>query len=353
MRLLFLTQVIDAGDAVLGFVTRWVEGLARHAERVRVIALEAGDLSGLPPNVDVRVVGRRGRVRRLIRYHGLLHEALRREGFDAVLAHMVPRYALVAEGPARRAGAGLFLWYTHGGVDARLRRAVPRVDRVFTATPESMRVPSPNKVVTGHGIDLAHFPLAGQPPAPPRLLSVGRLTPVKDPRVIVEALGLLVERGRDVSLDLVGAGLVTSDAGYREEVERAIRERGLEARVRLTGAVPYRDIPARYADATVVVNASRTGSLDKVVLEAMATGRPVVSCNEATAGAFAPLGDEAPTFGFPPGDADALAARLERLLDLSDDARADLGRRLRDVVARDHDVDRLMERLVREMEAAR
>jgi glycosyltransferase involved in cell wall biosynthesis len=353
MRLLFLTQVIDAGDAVLGFTTRWVAGLAERCERVRVIALQVGDLSGLPANVDVREVGRQGRVRRLLRYHGLLREAFRRDGFDTVLAHMIPRYALVAEGQARRAGAGLFLWYTHGGVDARLRRAVPRVDRVFTATPESMRVPSGNTLVTGHGIDLVHFPLAPLPAGPPRLLSVGRLTPAKDALVAVEALGILVQGGWDVFLDLVGAGLVTSDERYRAQVASRVRELGLGARVDLGGAVPYRDIPGRYAAATVVLNPSRTGSLDKVVLEAMATGRPVVSCNEAVTGILSELGPTASLLRFEPGDARGLAGCLERLLALSTVERGALGERLRAVVVRNHDVDRLMARLVREMGARR
>ena len=42
MKLLFLTQVLDSGDAVLGFTTRWVRGLAAAAEQVRVIALAVG-----------------------------------------------------------------------------------------------------------------------------------------------------------------------------------------------------------------------------------------------------------------------------------------------------------------------
>lgn len=351
MKLLFLTQVLDAQDAVLGFTSRWVAALAQRCERVRVIALEVGDLAGLPANVDVREVGRRGRLRRLLRYRALLAEALRADGFDTVLAHMVPRYALVAEGPARRAGAGLYLWYTHGGVDARLRRAVPRVDKVFTASPESMRVPSPNKVVTGHGVDLAHFPFTPPPAGAARLVSVGRLTPAKDQLVAIEALKLLVERGREVSLELVGAGLVTSDAAYRARVVARIDELGLGARVRLGGAVPYRDIPAHYAAASVVLNPSHTGSLDKVVLEAMASGRPVVSCNEATRALFAELGPRAAWLAFEPGDAAGLARALEALLDLSPTERARLGTDLRGLVTREHDVERLMDRLVSEMGA--
>ena len=66
MKLLFLTQVLDANDAVLGFVMRWIEGLAKVTERVRVVALEVGDISSLPDNVDVREVGRKGKIRRYI-----------------------------------------------------------------------------------------------------------------------------------------------------------------------------------------------------------------------------------------------------------------------------------------------
>lgn len=352
MKLLFLTQVIDAQDAVLGFVSRWVEGLAKQCERVRVVALEAGDVAGLPANVDVRVVGRSGVVARYFRYRRFLAEALRDEHFDAVLAHMVPRYALVASGPARRHGAGLFLWYTHAGVDARLRRAVQLVDRVFTASPESLRVETAQKVVTGHGIDLRHFDREEAPAVPPRLLAVGRLTAAKDPLTVLEALSRLVRGGRDLHLDLVGGGLTVQDQQYARSVEERIERLGLRERVHRAGAVPYRDIAGWYARSSVVVNASFTGSVDKVVLEAMATRRPFVSCNESIPPVVASLGARARSLAFAKGDAAGLADRIDALLALPAGERAALGEDLRAIVARDHEVDALMARLVKEMEAA-
>lgn len=351
MRLLFLTQTLDRGDAVLGFVSRWVRAFAAQCEAVRVIALEIGDTSDMPSNVDWREVGREGRVRRYFRYRRWLREAFEGDGFDTVLAHMVPRYTLVSDAPARRAGARRFLWYTHAGVDARLRRAVPLVQKVFTASPESLRIDTPNKVVTGHGIDLAHFggPELEGPARPPRLLSVGRLTPRKDPLTVLEATGRLVAGGHDVHLDLVGAGLTGSDEGYREEVLARVKALGLEERVVLHGAVPYVEVPAAYARATVVVNASLTGSLDKVTLEAMATRRPVLSCNDTAPRLFEELGEEGAALYFPPGDVEALTEGLERQLARTDASRLALGERLREIVARDHEVDVLAARLVREM----
>jgi glycosyltransferase involved in cell wall biosynthesis len=129
-----------------------------------------------------------------------------------------------------------------------------------------------------------------------------------------------------------------------------VRAAGLDARVTLHGAVPYRDVPALYRRATALVSASRTGSVDKVVLEAMACERPVLTCNDAFPRLLAELGAEARALGFPPGDAGALAQRVGDLLDRPEAERAELGRRLRRIVARDHEVDALMGRLCAAME---
>jgi glycosyltransferase involved in cell wall biosynthesis len=177
------------------------------------------------------------------------------------------------------------------------------------------------------------------------------LTPSKDPLVVVDALALLARQGRDLHLDLVGAGLVESDRSYREEVERRIAAHGLEERVHLHGAVPWLEVPPWFQRASVVVNASHTGSIDKVVLEAMAMERPVVSCNDAVPPLLAATGARRDLLSFPPGDSAALAAAVARLLDMDDAERARLGRELRGIVAKDHEVGALMERLVRSMEA--
>ncbi|MDZ4772004.1 MAG: glycosyltransferase family 4 protein [Planctomycetota bacterium] len=350
MKLLFLTQVIDEDDAILGFVPRWVSGLARHCERVRVVALESGVTKNLPMNVDVRVVGRTGTISRWFRYRRILNEALAKDGFDAVLAHMVPRYATLAAGPAQRSHARLYLWYTHAAVDARLRRAERVVSKIFTASPESLRLDTSRKVVTGHGIDLDHFEDRGERSVlPPRIVAVGRLSSAKDPLVVMEAVSILAAEGRDLVLDLVGGGLTVIDKAYGEKVSERASRADIAGRVQLTGAVPYKDIPRMYARAALVVNASSTGSIDKVVLEGMASRRPILSCNEAVPAIVREFGAEADRFLFAPGDARDLAKKIGWWLDRSESERAAYGERLRAIVARDHEVDTLMKRLCVEM----
>ena len=351
MKLVFVTQVLNPEDAVLGFVVRWVRGLAQECERVRVLALEAAEFE-LPPNVDVLVIGRRGKVARYLRYRKFLTEAFRDDGFDKLLTHMVPRYSNLAAGLADKHGIGHFLWYTHKGVDRRLEKAVHQVAKVFTASAESMRIETPKRVVTGHGIDLAHFDARdANPVSPTRLLSVGRLTPAKDPLTLLAAFSILLSRGHDVYLDLVGGGLTDADASFRRTVEEQIELGGPELgeRVQQVGSVGYPDIPSFYRRATLFVSTSLTGSVDKVVLEAMAAGRPVVTCNESFPPIFAELGGSASLLTFGRGRADELAERLEALLLASAAERHALGEKLREIVRRDHEVDALMRRLVAEM----
>ncbi len=350
MKLLFLTQTLDREDAVLGFVSRWIQGFAKHCETVRVVALEVGDTSDMPANVEWREVGRKGKLGRYLRYKKFLKEAFEQDGFDTVLGHMVPRYSLLASGPAKRAGVNEYLWYTHAGVDARLRKAVGLVHKVFTATEESLRVETSNKLVTGHGIDLQHFDHDSAPEeAPRRLVSVGRLTPRKDPISVLKALGTLVQEGMDLHLDLIGAGLTEADDDYGQEVSREIEQLGLLERVTLHGSVPYIKIPPYYQRSSLVVNASLTGSLDKVTLEGMASRRPVISCNDTAPALFRELGEDAAGLYFPAGDVKALTDCLRTQLTKTQAQRDELGSRLRGIVARDHEVDVLMGRLVREM----
>lgn len=370
MKLLFLTQVLDRDDGVLGFCVRWIEEFAAHADAVRVVALEVGNTGGLPANVDWVEIGRKGRVGRYLKYRSTLRTAFA-EGFDVVLAHMVPRYALVAARPSARAGARLYLWYTHKGVDARLRRAVTLVQKTFTASDESLRVDTPTRVVTGHGIDTDHFDL---PPVdwskPAQVLSVGRLTPKKDPLTLIRALAEVRSGGtsggtsgsRDVRVDWVGGGLTTADVGFADEVRAAIAEAGVEDTFVLRGEVPYSAVQGYFESASVLVNASFTGSVDKVVLEAMAARRAVLSCNESFPPIFAEL-DDADAFGeraalgrsawltFAKGDPADLAAKLDALLGQGPEVLAQLGEDLRTIVVRDHGVAQLCERLIREMEA--
>jgi glycosyltransferase involved in cell wall biosynthesis len=214
---------------------------------------------------------------------------------------------------------------------------------VFTASEESFRLQSARgkRVVTGHGIDCARFAPGGGP-RDVDVLCVGRLAPSKGQDELLGAL----EQLPGARAVLAGDILLAADAPYREALR--VRAAALGGRVTLAGAVPWLDVADAMRRARVLVNASRTGSIDKVVLEAMACGTLPLTCNES----FQPLlaGELSGRLLFRRDDPADLAAGLRALLALPPDQAQSLGARLREQVLRDHDLRRLVPRMLAEME---
>ena len=324
--LLFVTQRYDATSTILGVTADWVHALARRFRRVDVLALAAGPRPlAAPANVVVHSLGKErgsGRIGQLARFYAVAarlatHPSSERPG--AILAHMVPRYAVLAAPVARLLRIPLVLWYAQGGVSRELRLANRLVDRVVSASRGSYPLDDRRLVVVGHGIDTTRYTPAApeQTSGVPLLLSVGRLSPVKDYETALTALSLLHRHGKadagrmPPSLRICGAPLSASDTAYAQHLRQRVGELGLGDAVEFAGDVPYAAMLEEYHRAAVFVHTSRTGSLDKVALEAMACGVPVVTCNPAVQDE---LGSWWDVLSFPAGDAAALAARIEAVL---------------------------------------
>lgn len=146
-----------------------------------------------------------------------------------------------------------------------------------------------------------------------RLLCVAALKPYKGIPVLLEACQELVRRGRDFVCEVVGEG------PQRRALEREIRRRGLEGRVRLLGARPQGEVRALLARADLFVLPSvvaRDGQMEGipvVLMEALASRRPVVSTR--ISGIPELVEDGETGLLVEPGDPPALAAAITRLLD--------------------------------------
>jgi glycosyltransferase involved in cell wall biosynthesis len=191
-----------------------------------------------------------------------------------------------------------------------------------------------------HGLDTARFtpPAAPVERARPLILSVGRFVEKKGFTFLVEACRLLREQGYDFECRIVGDG-----DGYRERVRALIEEHGLGDRVRVCPAVTQEQLIGVLREATLfalpcqVVESGDRDGIPNVLVEAMATGLPVVSTD--ISGIPELIADGENGLLVPERDAAALAAALARLLD---DAalRARLGAAGRATVARDFDARR-------------
>jgi glycosyltransferase involved in cell wall biosynthesis len=135
-------------------------------------------------------------------------------------------------------------------------------------------------------------------PSGSSLLCVGAVTALKGYDVLVEALGLV----GDLSWSCRGVGSLAVDPAFASALGDAVE---------LTGPLTRAELDAAYADADVLVLASRAETYGMVVTEALARGLPVIASD--VGGVREALGREAGVL-VPPGDAVALAAALRHWL---------------------------------------
>jgi glycosyltransferase involved in cell wall biosynthesis len=107
-----------------------------------------------------------------------------------------------------------------------------------------------------------------------RLLYVGRFDAAKGLGVLLEAMALLRQRRRDISLKLVGGSSATgTEAPFREQVVRL----GLAECVEFAAEVPWAEVPRHMGEADVFVLPSFSEGLPLVLVEALACGLPLVA----------------------------------------------------------------------------
>ncbi len=354
MRLLVLNMATDADDPILGFTTLWVAALARRCESVDVISMRAGR-HRLPANVEVHSMGKErgyGEPRRAWGFYRELLRIVGRRRIDACFCHMMALFAVMAAPVLRPRRIPIVTWYAHPALTLALRLAHRVSYRMVASLETAYPYRHDRFTAVGQGIDTDLFAPDGSPPeSPPILLNAGRLSPVKDHPTLLRATALLRDAGAGpFRVLLLGSPAVDEDRAYVRSLEEMVRSLSLGGIVEFRGAVPLPELPAWYRRATAHVNMTRTGSGDKVVLEAMACGRPGIAANQG----FAPtLGDLRGDLLYREGDARDLADRLGRLLSQSPKERARMGEYLRGQVIRLHGLERLADRLMEILEEAR
>ena len=144
------------------------------------------------------------------------------------------------------------------------------------------------------------------------LLAVGRIEPEKAPLLLVEAFAEL-ERRRPGRFRLTWAG----DGRLERDVRERVAALGLVDRVSLLGYVRVGpELVELYRRAGVFVHVAVTEGVPQAIVEALATGTPVVATD--VGGVRAALAAGSAGMLVPAGDRDALVDAILRLVD--DDA---------------------------------
>ena len=110
----------------------------------------------------------------------------------------------------------------------------------------------------------------GELASPPRLLYHGRVDRRKGVFELLDAYQMMRHAGRDLRLTVSGIG-----PNYQETRDRAA---GIDG-VHVGGHVDYFEAPARYREHDLFVSPTHAEGFSNTILEAMASGLPIVSCH--------------------------------------------------------------------------
>jgi glycosyltransferase involved in cell wall biosynthesis len=136
-------------------------------------------------------------------------------------------------------------------------------------------LPSEQIEVVPNGVDLETFRPAEPAPAaqdqPLKLLTVGRLSATKRLSLLIEAVEHLRATGAQVKLDIIGGGALEA------ELRQLLDRKQLRDAVTLAGRHSAREMPEIYCRHNVFVSASSQEGMSNAMLEAMASGLPIVT----------------------------------------------------------------------------
>ncbi len=289
MHLLFVTRKINPRDPRVGFMSSWISAFSKEAEELSILTWQTSLSHDMPQNAKLfsADTDKIGKIRGTWRFIRLAYACIREA--DGIFVHMMPIYVILTGPISWLRKKPILFWYTHKRIDLKLRIAVLLSTAIVTASRESFRLKTKKPMyIIGHGIDTEHFYPEGSEriwmdERAFHILSLGRISPVKQTEKLIDAVAILSKSREfsDITLKIVGDPALASDAGYLDELRKQVKDLGLENQVWFTGGVSHMNTRDHYRWAHIMVNLSRTGSIDKAVLEAMASGTVPLTSNEA------------------------------------------------------------------------
>jgi glycosyltransferase involved in cell wall biosynthesis len=319
--------LLSAGLDPERYETVLVKGLESETEgNMLVFARERG--------VEPVVIDRLGRDLNLLSDLATLwqlYRLLRRERPDIVHTHTA-KAGTLGRVAARLAGVPIVVHTFHGHVLSgyfgplktwfftTVERLLARWSDAIVSVSETCRrdllalgIGDEGKMLTiPLGLELDRFPervpqLRGRlrerlsiPPGVPIVSNVARMVPIKRHDVLLRAVPIVWREMPEVRFLLVGDGEI------RPKIERLARELGLDDRLVWTGFIDEQELI--YADTDLLALTSDNEGLPVAVIEAMASGRPVVATR---VGGVPELVEEGVTgYMVPPGNPELLAKTL-------------------------------------------
>ena len=350
IKLLILTQRVDVGDSVLGFMHGWIKEFAKHCDKVTVICLYKGEYE-LPNNVKVLSLGKENlefgiwslEFLKKLKYILIFYKYIWRErsNYDRVFVHMNREYVVLGGALWRCWGKKVALWYNHSFGNFITRLAMKLAQHIFYVSPFAFTAKSRKSIQMPAGVDMEVFKrIPHIIKKENALLYLGRISPVKRLATLISAAVLLDRKGIDFELNIYGEAATESDKDYKKKIEQ---QAGALAGKKIFFHEPAANIetPQIYNKHQLLINLTQSGSFDKTIMEAMACEVPTIVSNQSLRGV---LPEE---LLFKESNAQDLADKISAFLKMPEDQRAELGKKLKQYVADNHNLKKLIIKLTK------
>jgi len=350
MRLLIITQKINKEDDLLGFFHGWVEELALKVEKISVICLEEGK-HDLPKNTRVYSLGKEkgeSKTKYFLNFVKYIW-GLRKE-YDKVFVHMNKEYVLLGWDSWLVMSKKVYLWHNHkkGGIWVRL--AVLFSKKVFYTSPQSFTARFKKSIKMPAGINTDEFGRMNNPACRQgresrrrdSILSLGRISPVKNIHILIDALKILDEKGIEFKANIYG-GAPERDKNYCDKVRNQGKNLEQKEKLFFHKSVPNMKVSEIYNKYEIFVNMTNSGSMDKTILEAMASGCLVLVSNRSFENVLPN------NFLFKEKDSKDMAQKIEDIFRLSDEEKNRHRKQFREYVVKNHSLDILVDKLIKEI----
>lgn len=278
-RILIVTQSVDKKNQVLGFFHRWIEEFEKKFESVTVICLEKGEYD-LPKNVSVFSLGKESGVSRtkyLINFYRYIW--MERRNYDVVFVHMNQEYVLLGGLFWKIMNKGVTMWRNHpkGGFFTRV--SIYLSDKVYCTSKYSFTAGFNKTIIMPVGIDTTLFrPNDKIEKINNSILCLGRIAPVKNLHIIIDALLILKKRGKRFVFSFYGDYLSKYEK-YFDQLNNIVIDYGLSDMVAFNNGIPNYKTPDIFNKYEIFINVTDSGSFDKTILEAMSCELVVVTSN--------------------------------------------------------------------------
>jgi glycosyltransferase involved in cell wall biosynthesis len=239
-------------------------------------------------------------------------------------------------------GKKVLMWYNHrlGTFSARLAGILAQT--ILYTSSYSFFSQSAKAIQMPVGVDTDLFS-PGFEPREEAILFLGRIAPVKHLETLIEAAHIFDTQNIHIPIHIYGSAL-PRDKNYFDTImadAEPLVEKGL---VTFHGSIPYQKSPDIYRKYSIFANFTPSGSFDKTIIEAMASGSLVLASNKSFEEILPMRYDS--LMVFEERNATEFAQKVAQLVKLTPAEKESIGKELRDIVMKNHSDMKLQDRLV-------